>query len=104
MAGKVKLDPKGLEAVAKRSETASAVKAIAEKVAENIKAQGIRVEGKPGDVALPVEVNTADTTNMRVNRAKAWVMLAHPAGMAVQAKHGALTKAAAQAGLKVEGN
>jgi hypothetical protein len=74
------------------------VKAAADAIAENVRAQGIRVEGTPGDVELPVEVRTSVT-----DRAKASVSIAHASGAAVQAKHGALTKAAAQVGLDVKG-
>jgi len=37
------------------------------------------------------------------DRAAAAVSIAHPAGLAMQAKHGALTKAAASLGLEVKG-
>jgi hypothetical protein len=46
---------------------------------------------------VKVKLSTTD-------RAHAEVILAHPAGIAVQAKHGALTKAASQAGLEVKGD
>jgi hypothetical protein len=36
------------------------------------------------------------------DRARAEVWLAHPSGLAVQAKHGLLTKAASEAGLEVK--
>jgi hypothetical protein len=45
---------------------------------------------------LPVTVRTYTT-----DRAAAAVAIAHPAGMAEQAKHGTLTRAAAAAGLQV---
>lgn len=102
MAAKVKLDLRGLEDAATRSEMHREVNALAEKVADNVRSQGIMVDGIPGDITLPVKVYDDDTTtDMKVNRARAAVSLAHPAGKAVQAKHGALTKAAAQVGLKV---
>ena len=49
-----------------------------------------------------VVVSVGVTTSMRINRARALVTIAHPAGLAIQAKHGALTKAAASAGLRVK--
>lgn len=101
---RVKFNLRGLEEIAKRRETADAVRDLAEKVADNVRSQGHMVSGIPGDEVLPVTVNVGETKNMRVNRAKAWVTLAHPAGLAVQAKHGALTKAASEAGLEVKGN
>ena len=102
---KIKLDAKGLESAATSSEMHRAVDAAAEDVAENARSQGHMVEGEPGDIALPVKVYTDQTTDdMRVNRALARVTLAHPAGLADQAKNGTLTKSAAQAGLTVKGD
>lgn len=96
--GNVKLDHAGIGALLKSGEMAALVNEAAAEVAENVRSQGILVEGKPGDVPLPVEV-TAYTTD----RAAASVAIAHPSGAAVQAKHGALTKAASAAGLEVKG-
>lgn len=106
MAGmKIKLDPKGLESVATGSDMHNAIDALAEQIADNVRSQGHMVEGEPGDMALPVKVySDLTTTDMRTNRARAAVSLAHPSGQAVQAKHGALTKAAAQAGAEVKGD
>jgi hypothetical protein len=104
MAGRVKLDLRGLEEVAKSSEVRAAVHDAAEKVAENVNEQGIRVQGKPGDIALPVKVYDDTTDGMTVNRATSRVVLAHASGLAVQAKHGALSKAASDAGLRVKGD
>lgn len=94
--GKVRLASRGIEAIAKSSEVRREVTALAEKVADNVRSMGIRVEGVPGDVALPVEV-----TSYITDRARSSVTIKHASGAAVQAKHGALTKAAAQAGLDV---
>lgn len=49
-----------------------------------------------------VGVRSDVTTSMRNNRVRAEVTIAHPAGLAIQAKHGALTKAAASVGLTVK--
>lgn len=95
----IRLDHKGIEAILKGAPMQAAVKAAAEKVAENVRDMHITVgdhEGGKHEIDLPVTV-TMHTTD----RAHANVTLAHPAGEAVQAKHGALTKAAAQAGLSV---
>ena len=92
----IKLDGRGIEAVAKSAEMHREINALAERVADNVRSQGIMVEGVPGDVALPVKVVEGET-----DRARASVQIAHPSGQAVQAKHGSLTKAAAQAGLEV---
>ena len=96
MARKVRLNSRGLEQVAKSTAVRSEVDKLAERVADNVRAQGIHVDGVPGDIPLPVKVLTGTT-----DRARASVQIAHPSGKAVQAKHGALTKAAAQAGLSV---
>lgn len=105
---KVRLNLKGLEEIAKSRGMHDAVDDLAEKIADNVRSQGHRVGDKDGgahEVELPVKVYAdKTTTDMRVNRARAYVTLAHPAGLAVQAKHGALTKAASEAGLKVKGD
>ena len=93
--GKVKLDHRGLEAILKGREVTAATQEAAEAVAANVKAQAHAVEGIPGNIELPVKVSMFET-----DRAHGVVALAHPSGEAVQAKHGALTKAAAEAGLE----
>ena len=95
---KVKVDSRGIADLLKSREFRDATEDAAEAVAANVRSQGILVEGVPGDVALPVTVSMYTT-----DRAHAVVAIAHPSGVAVQAKHGALTKAAAQAGLDVKG-
>ena len=78
-------------------EMTAATKDAAEAVAENVRSMGVTVgdkEGGSSEYALPVVVSMYET-----DRAHAVVVLEHAAGDAVQAKHGALTKAAAQAGL-----
>lgn len=57
-----------------------------EAIADAVRAAGIKVDGEPGRVDLPVEV----TTSGRGTRARTMVKLAHPAGAAVEAKHGIL--------------
>lgn len=77
---------------------AMAVKA--EQIARNVRALGLKVGDRDGggsEYDLPVKVETSVT-----DRAKATVLLAHPSGLAVQAKHGALTKAASEAGMEVK--
>ena len=97
MAERVKLNSRGIADAAKSAEMRREITALAERVADNVRAQGIQVEGVPGDTALPVEV-----TSYTTDRARSSVTIAHAAGQAVQAKHGSLTKAAAQAGLDVK--
>lgn len=103
MAG-VKLDLSGLEEVAKSLRMRAAVHDAAVKVAAAVDAQGIYVDGVPGEYLIPVKVHDDTTTGMRVNRAVSRVVLAHAAGLSVQAKHGALSRAASAAGLKLKGD
>lgn len=97
----VRLNHAGIAAILKSAEMAAAVKAATEAVAENVRGMDIKVgdrDGGPHEYDLPVTATLVTT-----DRAHGIVALAHPAGRAVQAKHGALTKAAAQAGLDVRG-
>jgi hypothetical protein len=96
---RVRLNSKGIARILKAPAMDAAVKGAAEAVKANVEAMNIGVGDKDGgqyEKPLPVVVTTSTT-----DRAHANVTLAHPAGAAVQAKHGALTKAAAQAGLDV---
>lgn len=95
----VHLDDAGIQAILQSEPMAHAVAGAAEAVAQNVRDMGIKVgdrDGGPREIDLPVKVTHSET-----DRERASVTLAHPAGLAVQAKHGALTKAAAQAGLDV---
>ena len=101
MARNVKLDHSGIRQLLQSTAMHRATQDAAEKVADAVRAQGIKVGDKDGgrheyDLPVKVEMTTTD-------RAHAWVSIAHPSGEAVQAKHGALTKAAAQSGLDVKG-
>lgn len=101
MANRVKLDSRGIRAILESSAMHRATQDAAEKVADAVRAQNIKVGDKDGgrhEVDLPVTVEMTTT-----DRAHAWVTLAHPSGQAVQAKHGALTKAAGRSGLDVKG-
>ena len=94
------LNSLGVAAILRGPAMHAATRAAAEAVAENVRALNIRVGDKDGgkhEVDLPVKVEMTTT-----DRAHANVTLAHPAGQSVQAKHGALTKGAAQAGLDVK--
>lgn len=102
MSGGVHFSPTGLGGILKSAQVRAGVSAMAKKVAGHIEGQGVKVgafSGGQGPIDLPVRVNT-DTTD----RAVAFVVLAHPAGIAVQAKLGALTRAASSAGLTVRGD
>lgn len=73
-----------------RSERVQAILARkGEAVAQAVRAAsaGIRVEGVPGRVELPVTA----TLVVGRERARARVYLDHPSGIAVEAKHGVLT-------------
>lgn len=99
MASRIRLDHAGIAQILKSAPIAAAVKRAAETVAQNVRDQGIKVGDRDGgahEYDLPVTVTMVTT-----DRAHANVTIAHPSGIAVQAKHGALTKAAAQAGLDV---
>ena len=102
MGKNVRLDHAGIAALLKSTEMHRLVQDAAEDIAEKVRAQDIEVgsfKGGHGEIPLPVEVEVTTT-----DRAHASVVLAHPAGIAVQAKHGALTKAAAEVGLEVKGD
>lgn len=101
MTDDVKLDHGGMAALEKSSAIRALVDSAAEKVAANVRSQGITVGAFKGAGEIPLPVTVRNTTT---DRAHASVALAHPAGIAVQAKHGALTKAASAAGLEVKGS
>lgn len=96
----IRLDNQALGAILKSARMAAITRAAAEQVAQNVRDQGIKVGDRDGgkdEYDLPVNVSMSTT-----DRAHAVVAIAHPSGEAVQAKHGALTKAARQAGLDVK--
>lgn len=99
MARRARLDRAGVRSILKSDEFFALVEAVAEEVADYARADAPDVDGIPGDIELPIEVDVYET-----DRAAAAVILAHPAGIAVQAKHGLLTRAAARAGLEVSGD
>ena len=91
---KIKLDLAGLEEVL-TNEMAGPVAAAAAAIAANVDV------GSVTDAIVSAD-RTGVTTSMRVNRARASVTIVHPAGLAMEAKHGTLRKAAAAAGLSVK--
>lgn len=93
---RIQIDRRGIGEVAKSPEMKALIHDLAEEVAENVRQLGIRVEGVPGNIELPVKV-TDSTTDRAVSR----VSINHASGLAVQAKHGALSKAASAAGLRL---
>lgn len=83
---KVKLDYAGIGELLKSYPIRQMVMGAARQIAA-------RVEAEHG---VPTEVHAYTT-----DRAAASVVIAHPSGAAIQAKHGALTRAAAAEGLEV---
>lgn len=100
MARRVGTYSSGVQAVAKSSGMVAAIARATEAVAENARSMGVRVGDRDGG---PRERDIQITTQVVItDRAHGIVAAAHPSGEAVQAKHGLLTKAAAQAGLDVK--
>ena len=89
----VRLDHAGIEVLLKEQMRGVVVE-TAERMAEHVKSQGIRVSH--GEDELPVKVVTHVS-----DRVRAVVLITHPAALAVEAKHGVLAKAAAAVGLEV---
>ncbi len=89
MAPKIRLDRAGMAAMLKSSGVALEVEIAAEDVAS-------RIHEDTHDGPAPVEVTTGTT-----DRAVARVTITHAAGLALEAKYGALTRAAQGAGLEV---
>lgn len=90
MAKKIKLDHAGIASVLKSAGLATAVTGTAERVAS-----GAGHTTRKGEV-IQVKVDSYVT-----DRVAAGVTLAHPAGNAIEAKHGTLVRAASAAGLEV---
>jgi hypothetical protein len=95
---KIHWNAAGIKAALNGREVEATVERAAEELAGRVRdGWDGHVEGIPGDVEIPVEVGVYKT-----DRPRASVHLAHPSGLAVQAKYGALTKAAADLGLEVQ--
>jgi hypothetical protein len=85
MATRVTLDTAGIGNMLRSAPVAAAIAALTRAVAGNVQARG-----------RPVTTGAGTT-----DRAVGQVSIAHPAGRAMQAKYGTLTRAAAAAGLEV---
>ncbi|MGW3888890.1 hypothetical protein ACWD69_09385 [Micromonospora chokoriensis] len=83
----MKLNRRGMRNLLRSEDVQAMLGRKAAAVAEQVEAAGIRVDGVPGKTALPVTVDVA----AGAERARARVILDHPAGIAVEAKHGILT-------------
>ena len=80
---RIQLNRKGVGQVLRRAETQDMLTAKGEAVAEAVRAAGIRVDGDLGDEPLPVTVKTTG----RGIRARTYVNLDHPSGLAVESEH-----------------
>lgn len=92
---RVVLNSPGIRSLVSSSQMQEHMEAVASGIAARALDAGIKVEGEPGDVALPIEMRKPDSPGAR---AHAWVVITHPSGLAVEAKHrvlgGALPSAA----------
>lgn len=98
---KVTLNHAAIAELLKSPEMQAYVREVTEAVGQAVEEQGITVGDKDGgkhEYPLPVAATVVIT-----DRAHGRVAIPHASGEAVQAKHGVLTKAAAQAGLSVRG-
>jgi hypothetical protein len=84
---RVKLDRRGMRDLLRSEGVQDDLGRRTAAVAGQVSEAGIRVEGVPGRIPLPVTVDV----RAGHGRARARVILAHPAGLAVEAKHGILT-------------
>lgn len=96
---KVRLDHAGIGQILRSSEVASEVHALAAQVAANVASQGLVASSAGPDSPAQIIAVVDDYTT---DRAASAVTILHPAGLAMQARHGVLTKAAAAAGLEVK--
>ena len=85
--------------IAKSPSIMSAVKDLAGVVAANVGAQGFTASSGAAQSGAPI---TAVVSTGVTDRDRATVTIQHPAGLAMQAKHGVLTRAASMAGLEVK--
>lgn len=99
--GKIIISEVAVERALDNPQMQAVLMRTANAIAENVRAQNIKVDdvnGGSDEIPLPVHVYPNDRGELG-----AVVVLSHAAGAAVQAKHGSLTTAAAQAGLDVSG-
>lgn len=83
---RVKLNRREMRDLLRSEDTQQMLGRRARAIAERVEAAGIRVDGVPGRIALPVTV----AVSAGAERARARVVIDHPAGAAVEAKHGIL--------------
>lgn len=88
----------GFAEVLKSAGVHAAVEHATESVAANVADQGLTAGG-PAEESGTAIIGAVEMTT--TDRAHGSVTIKHPAGLAMQAKRGVLTKAAAAAGLEV---
>ncbi|GAA2230231.1 hypothetical protein N1031_06925 [Herbiconiux moechotypicola] len=92
MAKKVRIDSAGAREILKWASLGSLTVDVAQKIADSAEHTTSR------GVEMPIEVYERDVTD----RVGANVVIAHPAGMAVEAKYGILARAATDAGIEMK--
>lgn len=85
----VEVNGAGIRELLTSTEVRNDIERRANAVARAARGAGIMVEGEPGDLPLPITV----AVRRGPNRAGATVAIAHPSGLAVEAKHGLLGRA-----------
>lgn len=96
---RVRLNSREIAARLKDDDVRAEIRVIADDMSAYVRGMNIRVGDRdrgPREYNLPVRIDHQTT-----DRAREVVVLNHPAGLAVEAKHSALTKAAAASGLEV---
>jgi hypothetical protein len=86
---RLELNSAGMKALLTSAETQRMIEATAEDVAQRARGRSVSVEGDPGEVQVPIDVVKAHGGT----RARALVVLDHPAGSAVESKHRVLGSA-----------
>jgi hypothetical protein len=101
MIEEVHLDETALGARLRAADVRAAVRRQAESIAAGVDRQGIQVgdleAGASATVGLPVLVEEGSESP----DASLGIYLAHPAGLAVEARYGALARAASEQGLRL---
>lgn len=94
MLDKIRLDSPGMRAMLRSGEVQAAVDALADRVRSAAAA----------DPAVARAGAPVERESYKTDRAAAAVVIKHPAGLPIEAKHGTLTRAAGTAGLEVRGS
>jgi hypothetical protein len=79
----LKLDYYGVRALLRSDDVQADLHRRAEAVATAARSRGIMVEGEPGDRPVPIDVQDAKGGT----RARCLVVIDHPSGLAIEAKH-----------------